>query len=1063
MLLEKACDWLGWPQPQLVLDPKGEGAAVYADLARRKIGEPLKRSYPGLVVETGILTSDMQSGATSHPLAIVCQFPRGASPESLREAHRLAWNFSRTALLVTLEPHRLMAWSCLQDPEQTEGLRRVCELPTPVGGVTGTPEQRQIRELLHWVSLITGSFLRQRPEHFPSEGRADVLLLKNLRHVRRSLIASRLHRDVCHDLLARVIFTQFLFHRKDSAGSPFFSKTLLAKRCEGALSREHDDLGSILQDKDETYALFRWLDERFNGDLFPGKEDQTDAEREMAWRAEKDAVKSEHLALLAELVSGTIDTTERQLKLWPQYSFDTIPLEFISSVYEEFLNEDRDANKAYYTPSHLVDYVLDAVLPWGGQEWDLRILDPACGSGIFLVKAFQRIIHRWQQQHGRDPLVRDLKPLLANNIWGVDINPDAVRVACFSLYLAMADAIDPKHYVTREKVFPRLRGTRLIARDFFDETTDGFRTVEDAGSFNLVIGNAPWGENSAKETSNAAPAEPPAPADRRRSTQPRSNAESWARLHAWPIVNHDIGPLFVAKGLALVDDAGRVAMVQPAPPWLYHRARPAKDLRKKLFGSFTVDEVTNLSALRRETFTDVIGPSCVLVLGQGASDPQAALLYLTPKPLRMAAPAPEFRIEPQDVSYITHDEAANDPLVWPVLALGGQRDLQLVRNLEKQSNLQKLEDVGAVTTRLGVIPGRQNQKTLSQYRDLPFFDLPQFPDNVFVELDAASVPPWTDPKVTIRDSTNFEAFKNPQLLIKQSFVTKLGRFRAALVHSKDPVWGVVCKKTYLSVRDLSGDSRHILGAALVYNSRLATYYLALVSSRIGHYITETLSEELVTVPLPTTSPDLSSITTFEEIDELTREAFCLTRADWTIIEDLLEVTLPDALRSSPGLARRSTVRRANGDNEPELSAYAKMIIQVMKGTFGRDKAVAVTLYQEPDGVRLPVRMVTVHLDWLGRDPLTIDTIESGGLLDTLGSFHRDVLKKTNGLGAVGRSGFQRVAFFFHSHQIDRNRVQNLTIIKPDEYRYWTRSQAMRDADDLAASILQAAEGVESSR
>ena len=134
-----------------------------------------------------------------------------------------------------------------------------------------------------------------------------------------------------------------------------------------------------------------------------------------------------------------VDTEDRQLLLWPQYSFDTIPLEFISSVYEGFLNEDRDANKAYYTPPQLVDYVLDAVLPWA-DEWDIRVLDPACGSGIFLVKAFQRLLHRWRQAHDRDALVRDLKPILAGNLHGVDINPDAVRPACFCLYLAMGVA-----------------------------------------------------------------------------------------------------------------------------------------------------------------------------------------------------------------------------------------------------------------------------------------------------------------------------------------------------------------------------------------------------------------------------------------------------------------------------------------------------------------------------------------------------------------------------------------------------------------------------------------------
>ena len=157
-------------------------------------------------------------------------------------------------------------------------------------------------------------------------------------------------------------------------------------------------------------------------------------------------------------------------RLWKHYSFDTIPLEFISSVYEEFLTaEERGNDKAYYTPSHLVDYVLDAVLPWNSEDWNVRILDPCCGSGIFLVKAFQRLIHRWRLKNRRDPLVTDLRPILENNLIGVDKNPEAVRVACFSLYLAMADAIEPKHYVTREniKVFPRLRGTRLIHRDFF--------------------------------------------------------------------------------------------------------------------------------------------------------------------------------------------------------------------------------------------------------------------------------------------------------------------------------------------------------------------------------------------------------------------------------------------------------------------------------------------------------------------------------------------------------------------------------------------------------------------
>ncbi|MBC7852168.1 MAG: N-6 DNA methylase [Pirellulaceae bacterium] len=620
MRLDQAREWLGWPESQQITNPSGAGAKIYADFAKRKIGESLTRSFPNVTVEKiCVLAANPNSADTVAPLAVICEFSSDVSPEVLDEAHRLAWSFSRTALLVTLEPHRLIAWSCCCDPSQSRNERQLCELATPDGfKPTGSAQQRSVRDLLHWVSLLTGHFQRKQPKKFRTEGRADELLLKNLRHVRSELLGMDLSQDYCHDLLARIIFSQFLFHRRDRGGDPFFSDSLLNRLHGTVLRDKHTDLSSILKSKEDTYSLFRWLDDRFNGDLFPGKEDSSADERDNAWQAEKDAVGPEHLGLLADLVSGTINTKDQQLQLWPRYSFDVIPLEFISSVYEEFLDKHQEKNKAYYTPPHLVDYVLDAVLPWGGKEWNLKVLDPSCGSGIFLVKAFQRLIHRWRNANGREPLVSDLKPILADNLIGVDINSDAVRVASFSLYLAMADAIEPKHYVTREKVFPRLRGKRLVVGDFFDESTRGFRTTEDAATFDIVVGNAPWGDKSIKETSQLVS---PSSLSQARVTPKVTQAQLWAKLHEWPVANNDIGPLFLAKALALIRKGGHVAMLQPASTWLYQRAGEARRLRKRLFESYTVEEVTNLTPIRRELFSRVIGPACVIVVTNGAVSP----------------------------------------------------------------------------------------------------------------------------------------------------------------------------------------------------------------------------------------------------------------------------------------------------------------------------------------------------------------------------------------------------------------------------------------------------------
>ena len=198
-------------------------------------------------------------------------------------------------------------------------------------------------------------------------------------------------------------------------------------------------------------------------------------------------VQPRHLKTLADFVSGRL--RGRQRFLWRLYSFDVVPLEFISSIYEEFVT----AKGAHYTPGYLVDFMLDEVLPWGGDQWDLKILDPACGSGIFLVKAYQRLIQRWKNAHpDQKPAADDLRKILQRNLFGVDIDPHAVRVASFSLYLTMCDELDPKSYLNATK-FPPLRDQTLICADFFQEDVAGFSTARRRGELRLGSGQCSVG------------------------------------------------------------------------------------------------------------------------------------------------------------------------------------------------------------------------------------------------------------------------------------------------------------------------------------------------------------------------------------------------------------------------------------------------------------------------------------------------------------------------------------------------------------------------------------------
>jgi hypothetical protein len=862
-----------------------------------------------------------------------------------------------------------------------------------------------------------------------------------------------------------------LFHRKDGAGRAFLDTSRMSRLHDaGVTRREHKSLASVLTSKTDTYGLFRWLDERFNGDLFPGKAADSPDALESAWREEKLAVKPEHLTLLAEFVRGDLEVSDGQLNLWPQYAFDTIPLEFISSIYEEFLTEEeRGTDKAYYTPGFLVDYVLDAVLPWQSNEWNLRILDPCCGSGIFLVKAFQRLIHRWKLAHpGKSPLVRDLRPILEKNLVGIDKNPEAVRVACFSLYLAMADAIEPKHYVSRDgpKLFPRLRGTRLLHADFFDEAVAGIGTHTDAGSYDLVLGNAPWGDGSIK----ADPLEEQERkiyADTHFSIKPikttTTRAQIWARATDWPIGNNDIGPLFLPKAAALLRDTGRVAMINTAS-LLSWRDGKAVALRKKLFTTFSFEEITNLSAIRRDLFSDAIGPACVVVFGKKPPTESQTLGYFIPKPRRRGTRSKTrqvetfFLIEPSDAFTVSHHQAiADDPWVWSALAVGGTRHLAMIRRLKALPTLAKLEAEGIVDTRKGVINGDQKKK-FPEHKDKPILADPAFPEGTFLKLNAARLSPWSNPVATSGDSTDFSAFKAPQLIVKLSYDADYGRIRAALVGDRKGIAEVICQQGYVSCHDRSEGAKHIQNACILFNSKLAVWFSALTSGRFPFYNSNITTREIIQLPLPEhpNSIDLSDIPDFETVDTIARELLALNEAEWALVEDFVEFTLPDFLRKTPGPARQPTSRlKSSEEDESDLRSFSETFIRVLEATFGKARSVRATIFTEGENRRLPVRVVTFTLGAEGGDEqVCLENISSDGLLDTLHEFH------SRQLVACGRDGsrntgiaFQRVGYLFHTGR-DGTSV-NLSIIKPDERRYWTRTMAMRDADELAASISRA--------
>jgi hypothetical protein len=1047
--LDIAAETLDWPLRREILNPRGAGPSVYARLADAKIGDMLRRKFPRVAVKTGILCRDSHAMSSAPPIALICEFSGVAEVAVLDEARRLAWNFCRTQILITAEPHVLRSWSCCEAPgDQNDG--QLLHEGNPLDEYRfDAPVSAQLLPQLHWLNLATGEYFRDpaRTERLKRDGQADATLLSNLRYIRRKLLDQGLRRDTCHQLLARVIFVQFLFDRCDSRGKAALHPGKLIelrkvrRRGQAVLVGSYASLHEILRDKRDAYSLFRYLDTCFNGDLFPGKDQpRNKLAVEKAWSDEQRTVTQKHLTLLADFIDGREDAAANQRLLWQHYAFDTIPLEFISSIYEEFLTEDRlekpsDSRRrsagAYYTPAHLVDFILDEVIPWEGRAWNLRVLDPACGSGIFLVKTFQRLAYRWRSENGWRPLQPAIaRRLLEKNLLGVDNDPDAIRVASFSLYLAMLDELDPREYWHIRGRLPSLRNRRLLCADFFCDSSAAFVTNAKQ-KFDLIVGNAPWGDKI--------------------TVGP--DARAWAEKYKWPIADKNLGPLFLPKAATLMKKEGQVALLQPAMALLFNRSQTATPFRERFLSELPVARIVNFAPIRWTLFPSAVAPCCLVVLKKSL-DVSGTLSYACAKAVGGTEDKQRIVVLPEDEHAVFLTEARKQPAIWSALMWGGQMGFDLMRRLQRNSSLKQLEAAGRIKKREGII---RSEPTVDVPAILgrPLFEDAEFSSRDLFWLDADQLKLNRNAKVYKKDGkdpTVFEAFELPQLLIKLGWRKDTGRFQARVVRSQRGK-GVLVNSSFLSVRSLTIEVSALHRAWLTINSKLGFYLLLMTSGRMAGERPEPSSADFLMLPLAEDAPLKPwNLKDLDSIDEATRTSFALDSIDWALVEDAWQYTFPDFTRSEVSPGRQHTDRRSlGGKPEPELVAYCDFVGRGLREIYGSKKVIGSTILQEAKGGgRWPLRVVAIHL---GPDSpvgvANIERVDSTAFLEQLMKLSH-VLK---GAEAWNRKLFIHRTCRIHAEiQLGRRKVPTVFFIKPDQKRYWTRTTALHDANAIAGEM-----------
>jgi hypothetical protein len=427
-----------------------------------------------------------------------------ARPYSLLERvrlQRLFWNQGVANVLVLADPTTVYIYSGLAKPT-----REPSDIDTEEHALVETLKQadyvQRLQSLYH--ELATGHYYEANRKYFDPAQSVDSWLLENLRALRNALIKGdkKLDTKEAHAFIGRMLFLCYLLDRGIvSVGTPDSGHTgtmLLAKQLG---RRSYESQITYLYDE-----LFSDLKDRFNGNMFDQDLD-----------AEKRCIQPNHLKKLVLFLEGhNVETGQRSLGFWP-YNFKMIPVETISAIYQDFLaTEDRKKQRkrgAFYTPRFLAEMVVDMAVRDDPNILDGSFLDPACGSGIFLVILFNRIVNRWlHTQAGRTHYVtkaRALQEILARQIRGVDLEETACRIACFSLYLAYLDFFDPpdiQNYMEKTgQPLPKLLDYGddpnhpgadipvIFKSDFLEKETLAGQT------FDCIIGNPPWEGRQSKQ------------------------------------------------------------------------------------------------------------------------------------------------------------------------------------------------------------------------------------------------------------------------------------------------------------------------------------------------------------------------------------------------------------------------------------------------------------------------------------------------------------------------------------------------------------------------------------
>lgn len=567
------------------------------------------------------------------PLSFIKMEGGGGLDQQFYKVHRDIWNENKSEIFITIiDESKIIICDSKTRPDPENPLEKVKIKSFDYG--ENTAEAQKYKEILKKENIDNGvfwenvsRFIRERKRR-KERSPIDEDLLANLIKIKEKLqkIIENDTKDISQKLIDRCLLIRFIEDRL-----------------------RFDKLKRVLEEGnvDKLLCLFKYYNEALNGDLF-----------------EEDDIHITDPLVLCELdkVFGEYYVYSNGQRTLIPYKFDKIPILLISHIYQNFLKKDiKDREGIVFTPENIVNFIVDTVFESEdvinkARKGKIKILDNACGSGIFLVRFFEKLLTEREQFLKRPLDIHEKSNLLKESIYGIDLDQNALRVAAFSLYLKIFDKIDSK--IIKEEVFdryerglkhfmfPGLKEKNLInANSLFDEVF--------TNDFDLILGNPPWGykfEHAEKQKIDA----------------------KWGKT----VSDYQSSQCFLHQSKVWMKEDTIVGMVVNISNFTNTRAR---EFRDELLKTYSILNFTTLTKVKEITFGKSAEPACILIFTLKKSGSE--IEFLVPELTQLSKLTGTITIRDDD-RFKFLQEKLTDDIYWHISLLGLNRYLELIEKIE---------------------------------------------------------------------------------------------------------------------------------------------------------------------------------------------------------------------------------------------------------------------------------------------------------------------------------------------------------------------------------------------